>query len=371
MSAAAALRVLFIVPHPIEGPSSRFRVYQFQPYLEAHGIEVTVRPLVPSRAAMRLYEPGGLVAKAAITTIAAAERLGDILRAGQFDVVYLLREAFPFGPPWIEHALKRRAGRLIFDFDDAIYLRSLVYRNPLDRFRDFGKTEAIIRLADHVVVGSRHLQEFASRFTRQDNITIVPTVVDTDVFRPADHLQLGTLTIGWIGTPRGSSYLRGLLGAMRHLCRRFNHLRFVFIGAEPFGVGDLPVTFQPWRMATEVADIQAFDIGLMPLTDDEETRGKCGFKLIEYMSLGIPTVSSPVGANCDIVEDGRSGLFATSEAEWIAAIGELIERPDLRRTLAENGRRRVVASYSLASAAPQLLRLITAAALRAGSVPSR
>lgn len=364
MSSERGLRVLFVLPHPIEGPSSRFRVYQFLPDLEAHGIHATVRPLVTSRRAPILYQTGKLPAKVAITAMAAAGRLLDTLRTKRFDVAYVLREAFPFGPPWIERVLKRRIGRLIFDFDDAIYHRSLAYENALDRFRDFGKTEAIIRMADHVVAGSRHLQEFALRFTTADRTTVLPTVVDTDLFRPAERAPGHGLTVGWIGTPRGSGYLKDLRGALARLAGRYDALRFVFIGAEPFDPGGLPITFQPWRLDTEVADIQAFDIGIMPLTDDPETRGKCGFKLIEYMSLGLPTVSSPVGANRDIVQDGVSGLFATDETGWVEAIAALVERPDLRRTLAENGRRRVEAHYSRASVAPRLVDLIAATAAR-------
>ena len=360
MSGGGGIRVLFVVPHPIEGPSSRFRIYQFLPYLEANGVHATVRPLIPSHLAPIIYESGRMPAKVAITALAAAHRLLDVVRAGTFDVVYILREAFPFGPPWIERALRRRVGRLIFDFDDAIYHRSLAYRNALDGLRDFSKTEAIIRLADHVVVGCRHLQDYALRFRAREATTILPTVVDTKVFRPGIGCREdGPLTIGWIGTPRGSGYLMHLRGAMAELVRRHEHIRFVFIGAEPFDGQGLPITFQPWRLATEVDDIRGFDIGIMPLTDDEETRGKCGFKLIEYMSLGIPTVSSPVGANRDIVEDGRWGLLAATDAEWVGALASLVERPDLRRRLAEDGRRRIEAAYSLANVAPNLLALIT------------
>lgn len=359
LSAKTGIRVLFVVPHPIEGPSSRFRVYQFLPYLEAHGVQATVRPLISSALAPIVYAPGRLTAKFAITAAAAGRRLLDVAGAGRFDLAYVLREAFPFGPPCIEWALKRRVGRLIFDFDDAIYLPSLAYQNPLDRLRDFSKTATIIRSADHVVAGSRFLRDYAVRFAPSDRVSVLPTVVDTDVFRPEPVSKAGsTLTIGWIGTPRGSSYLRDLRGVMATLAARHPQVRFVFIGAEPFEPEGLPISFRPWQLGTEVEDIRGFDIGIMPLTDDEETRGKCGFKLIEYMSLGIPTVSSPVGANLDIVEDNRSGFFASTPDQWIGALNALVEDAGLRRRFASAGLSRVEESYSLASVAPRLLALI-------------
>lgn len=359
-------RVLFVLPHPVEGPSSRFRVYQFLPYLQAHGVEAVVRPLLDSRRAALVYEPGRLPAKVSLTLAAAWDRMRDVARASRFDVAYVLREAFPFGPPVIERALRRRVGRLIFDFDDAIYHRSLAYANPLDRLRDFSKVGATIALADHVVVGSRHLRDYALGFTTPESVTVLPTVVDTQRFTPGPPRPPGgPITVGWIGTPRGSGYLEALRGAMVRVVARHGHVRFVFVGAAPFDPQGLPITFRPWRLADEIDDIRGFDIGIMPLSDDEETRGKCGFKLIEYMSLGIPTVSSPVGANREICVAGLTGLFARTQDEWVEALCRLADDPALRARLAAGGRQRSVAEFSLASVAPRLLCI-----LRGDSVPA-
>ncbi|CAN7592939.1 glycosyltransferase family 4 protein [Rhizobium sp. LjRoot254] len=354
------LRVLFIVPHPIEGPSSRFRVYQFLPYLEENGVEATVSPLLPSSLAPIIYQSGKTLQKILLTAFGGLRRVWDVLRARRYDVVYILREAFPFGPPILERLMVAGSGRMIFDYDDAIYVPSTAYANPLDRFRDFSKTEKLIRMADHVAAGSRYLARFAERHNQApERISVIPTVVDAENFRPSHtHRDEAHFTIGWIGTPRGTAYLRSLRDALKTVALRLPQARFVFVGAEPFDCGDVPVEFRAWRLDREIADIQSFDVGIMPMFDDEEARGKCGFKLIAYMSAGVPVVCSPVGANVDIVDDGRSGFFAETPEQWSDALIRLAENADLRRTFAENGRRRVESEFCLAVVAPRLLKIL-------------
>ena len=365
------LRVLFVVPHPIEGPSSRFRVYQFVEDLRAAGVQVEVSPFITSAQTRAIYGPGALAAKVAATLQGALRRLLDILRAGRFDIVYVLREAFPFGPPWVERALRASAGRLVFDFDDAIYRPSLAYRNPLDRLRDFDKPRQLIRMAAHVVVGSEYLRQYALRHApRPEQVTVLPTVVDTEVYRPLRDAGRGAacaacaapagsgITLGWIGTPRGSSYLRELVDVIAGLVAVAPGLRCRFVGAEPFDTRGLPITFDSWRLQDEVADLQSFDIGLMPLTDDEETRGKCGFKLIQYMAVGIPAVCSPVGANLDIVQPGETGLLAATPQEWAESLRRLVLDPALRDRLGRRGRELAEQRYSRRVVAPRLLAVL-------------
>ncbi|PIY73261.1 MAG: glycosyl transferase family 1 [Rhodobacterales bacterium CG_4_10_14_0_8_um_filter_70_9] len=366
------IRVLFIAPHPVEGPSTRFRILQFLPYLAAHGVEAAVRPLFTSAEAAAIYGEGGLARKAALTVRAAFRRLGDARRAAGFDVVYILREAFPFGPPWLERLLAARAGAMVFDFDDAIYTPSTAYRNPLDRLRDWSKPARLIRAADAVATGSAYLAAYAARCGADPaKVSVLPTVVDADVFTPNPAARDGRhLTVGWIGTPRGSSYLRPLRPAMAAVAALRPDARFVFVGAEPFDCGGVNVAFPGWRLEREVADVQSFDIGLMPLPDDEEARGKCGFKLIEYMATGAAVVCSPVGANRDIVENGRTGLFATTPQDWSAALSRLAADAALRDRLGRAGRARVAQAYCLDVVAPQMLALLRRVAARGQGVTS-
>lgn len=355
------MRVLFILPHPIEGPSSRFRIYQFLPYLQAHGVQVDVRPLVSSAQVQSLYQSGGTVKKLALTLLAAVNRCLDVVRACRYDAVYILREAFPFGPPWLEKALALAGKRLIFDFDDAIWLPTAVHNNPLDRLRDWSKAAKLVARANQIVVGSQHLADFARQHcTDPARITIIPTVVDAQVYAKRQVPKNAEfVTIGWVGTPRGSrAFLEPLLPTIKEFAQQYPQVRWRFVGAEAFEVGNLPVEFVRWSLPDEVANIQSFDIGLMPLTDDAFTRGKCGFKLIQYMHCAIPVVCSPVGANCDIVQQGVSGYFAVEPSQWTEALRSLIEQPQLRLNMGEQGRARALEQFSLQGQAPRLLEVL-------------
>ncbi len=353
------IKVLFVAPHPVEGPSTRFRISQFLPYLRSCGVEAELRPLFTSEEVQVIYGSGRALQKASLTLRAALRRLRDVVDARRFDLVYILREAFPFGPPWFERALARRAGRMVFDFDDAIYTPATNYDNPLDRLRDWSKPAELIRRADAVVPGSDVLAGYARRFTDRARVQVLPTVLDADAFTPdLAARDPGRVTIGWIGTPRNTSYLRPLRSAFEAITAAHPEVRLVFVGAEPFDCGSAPATIRDWRLDREVDDLRSFDIGIMPLADDEQARGKCGFKLIEYMAVGAACVASPVGANLSIVEPGRTGLFAASPAEWTEALARLVADADLRRRMGLAGRARVESHYCLNAVAPRLLAVI-------------
>ena len=312
------MRVLFVVPHPIEGPSSRFRVYQYIPYLEAHGVECTVSPFVSSRNVQELYKDGNTLRKIGLTLGGLVRRGFDAIRARQYDIVFVLREAFALGPPFVEWSLTRAGKHMIYDFDDAIYMPALSYKNVIDHLRDFDKPAKVINMADTVITGSQYLANYAKN-TTSGTVEVLPTVVDHSVYCPRNgNADTKEVTLGWIGTPRGSGYVADMMPVFQKLSARHPNLKMVFIGCAPFDTAGLPITFRDWALEREPSDIAEFDIGIMPLTDDEETRGKCGFKLIQYMSSGVAAIGSPVGANNDIIEDGVSGLLADHPSEWEA-----------------------------------------------------
>jgi glycosyltransferase involved in cell wall biosynthesis len=359
------MRVLMILPHPVEGPSSRFRAYQYLPFLEASGMEITVRPFLSSRLMPQLYTSASMTKKLAFAAYGAMQRLTDTVRARRYDVVYVLREAFPFGPPLLENLLAAAAGRFVFDFDDAIYSRSFAYSNPLDRLRDWSKTGKILGKADKIIAGSEYLAAYAGKFNSDDRIHVLPTVVDPNVYLPdADRENRPGVTIGWIGTPRGSAYLKDLKPAFHRLCSMRKDASFVFVGAEPFDPEGLQIEFRHWSLEREAADVGSFDIGIMPLTDDEETRGKCGFKLIQYMSAEVTPVCSPVGANLNIVQHGVTGLFASSADEWAEGLMMLADHPDARRSMGRAGRNTVIERFSLGYAAPRFRDILLATGMK-------
>ena len=351
--------VLFIAPHPIEGPSTRFRIHQFLPALDEAGIAHEVRPFLSSRLAPVAYRQGSIGAKLAVTFWGSLQRLVDVVRAGRHDLVYVLREAFPIGPPVFERLFEAVSGRIAFDFDDAIYHRYMTHENPLDRFRDWDRPAKVIARAARTVVGSEILAAYARAHAPQpERVVVIPTVVDTTVFMPAPRRPDGAIVIGWIGTPRNTPYIRRVWPALVQVARQDRRVRYVLVGAEPFDVGNVAVEFRRWTLAGEVGDVQGFDIGIMPLPDDHQTRGKCGFKLIEYMACGLPAVASPVGANNDVLVHGQTGLLVETERSWVDALLHLAADTDLRRRMGEAGRERAVLAFSLAAMAPRFVHTI-------------
>ena len=361
--AMARLKILFIAPHPIEGPSTRFRICQYFPALDAAGIDYELRPFLSSRLAPVAYEKGALAGKLGVTAWSTLKRCGDVVRASRADLVYVLREAYPFGPEVFERLMEAASGRLAFDFDDLIWANATNYENPLDRLRDWNRPARVMARAQRIVAGSDYLADYARRHASDPSrVLVLPTVVDTERFRPRPRDSDGTVVFGWIGTPRNTSYLQAVWPALAEAAMADRRIRYLFVGAQAFETGDVPVEFRPWAMDREIRDIQDFDVGIMPLPEDEQSRGKCGFKLIEYMACGLASIATPIGANTAILTDGETGLWAHDDGEWTDAIRRLASEPATRAEMSRAARLRAVRHYSLAMMAPRFVDVVRAAA---------
>ena len=286
-------------------------------------------------------------------TRAWIRRAHTVGRAAAFDVVYLYREAALIGPAWLERFARHRNARLVYDFDDAVWLS---YVSPRNRYLSYlkspGKTRAICRMAAAVTVGNETLREFARGYNPA--VTVIPSTVSLREYHPRPDPHAGaTPVIGWTGSHSSAQYLRLVEGALRTLARR-RQFRFLVIGLEDYRLEGVDVECRAWRAETEVEDLWPMDVGIMPLFDDSWARGKCAMKAIQYMGVGLPAVVSPVGANRAVVEDGTSGLHAGTEGEWVSALDRLLADGDLRRRMGAEGRRRVEREYSAEAQAPRL-----------------
>jgi glycosyltransferase involved in cell wall biosynthesis len=327
------MKTLFITQYDERGASSRCRVYQYLPRLAARGIEGEVLPRFPAAGALwRL--------------------------AGTADAVFLQKRV-----PSLTRLLllRRRAPRLLFDFDDAIWLRGAsagkVRSAPL---RKRLRLAATLRLADRVIAGNEYLAAYARRWTPR--VSVLPTPVDLEHYGrgqgPTSELTPEPVRLGWVGHPSTLGYLRRLEPALAGLARRYPELRLRVVCSEPYTSQVLPVENIPWSLAEEVANLRSLDIGLMPLDDDSWARGKCGYKALQYMAVGVPVVCSPVGMNIDIVQEGENGLLASGPDAWERQISRLVGSPELRQRLGAAGRRSVEESYSLATMAERLAELL-------------
>jgi glycosyltransferase involved in cell wall biosynthesis len=345
-------RLLVIAPYPLRRvPGQRFRFEQYLDTWRDAGIEPTVRTLLDERSMDHLYKRGGFAGKAADVLRGFGRRVTDLRDAKRFDAAFLFREAFPMGPALIERALARIGLPYIYDFDDAIYLPNSSDANRFFTPLKFPqKVRSLARHAALVTAGNEHLAAWARQY--QPNVRVLPTTIDTDLYVPAPRPDDGgPLRIGWSGSITTIKHLETLEGVLRDV-QAERGVRLRVIGDESYRLAGADVEVLKWSEATELDDLRAIDIGVMPLPDDQWSRGKCGLKALQYMALGIPTVMSAVGVNVQIAEGGAALLASTPE-EWRAALHSLLDDPARRQGLAERGRQRVIDRYSVEAVAPQ------------------
>jgi hypothetical protein len=304
------MKVLFLTQTTELGPASRYRVYQFLPALKAAGVEYEVSPSVRSDEYSAYF--GGKWTKARFLPRILSRRGRDVKRMKDFDAVFIQKEFFP-----IDALRWKFSGRIIYDIDDAVF-------GPA--------TDRIAAASELVLAGNKFL---ASRFPKA---VVMPTVVDTDRFKPKPSSG-SAVVAGWIGSRTTMKYLEELW-----------EIPMKVISSK---VPGFACEFEPWSLGREVEQVQSFDIGLAPLTDTEWERGKCGLKTLQYMACGIPVVASPVGVQKDFVERSGGGILAATLNQWKESVRWLAERPEERRAMGEKGRQFVEANYSLRVWAPQ------------------
>ncbi|HEY8368800.1 MAG TPA: glycosyltransferase family 4 protein [Thermodesulfobacteriota bacterium] len=347
------LRVRYYTKGTAADPGSRYRAYQYAPRLAAHGVTLDLKPLfgdgyvdlaAERRRVLRALRLAGAAA------VGYARRLADLAGDPRADLVVIERQLFPYWPAACELACLRGEVPVVLEFDDAIYLTP-GHRGKLARLL------AAVRLA---IVGNASLADFAGRFARE--VAIVPTVVDVERYRPRLRHEDGErFVVGWIGLPYNFPALERLAAPLARLAREVPlELHVVSRGAPR--LPGVPVREVPWSEATEADLLARLDVGVMPLPDDEWSRGKCGLKLLQYMAAGIPAVASPVGVNREIVADGENGRLASTEGDWYEALRDLARSPALRARLGAAGRRTVEQRYSLEVWAPRVAALYRSAA---------
>lgn len=255
-------------------------------------------------------------------------RLISVLKASKSDVVIVRRKLLQ---PWETMLLRLSSCKVIFDFDDAILFRS---SPPYHSFGRKIKFKSMMKSSDVIIAGNSYLKELAAKYTKHDKIYVLPTTVDLSKYREKDYTETPSqLTLGWIGSKSTLKYLEKLIPVFNKLGKKYKNLKLKIVADAFFNCDHLTVEKKKWKYNDEVDDLVSFDIGLMPLDDNTWSKGKCSFKLIQYLAVGIPSVCSPVGMNCDVVENGKNGLWASSLEEWENQLSKLIEDADLRKRM--------------------------------------
>lgn len=347
------MNILLLCRYAGLGASSRVRFGQYLPHLEAAGWKVDVAPFFSDEYLQALY-------RGKPRTVEAVRgywhRLLSLFRANRYSVLWIEKEVFPFMPAFAERLLNLAGIRFVVDYDDAMFHRYDQHQSFLVRTLLGKKIDAVMRHATLVVAGNNYLANHA-RAAAARQVAIVPTVVDLNRYQVAPASKSHSPVIGWIGSPATSHYLSGIAPVCRTLCADTN-AKFVAVGASKEGLNGVPIEVREWSEDSEVSSIQAFDIGIMPLTDSPWERGKCGYKLVQYMACGLPVVASPVGANREIVEHGVNGFIASTASEWEQALRMLLKNDSLRKSMGAKGRESIEAKYSLQVQAPRLQSLL-------------
>ena len=348
------MRVLALMPALYDtSPSQRYRLEQWEPLLRERGVEITYEPFEDEELHASLYKPGMIGKKLQLVTRGLSRRMSLVRKSKDYDLVYIMREAALLGPPLFEKLIYQQRVPIVFDFDDAVFVS---YRSPSNGYLSYlkfaSKTKTICRIASHVMAGNPYLAEYARQVN--DRVTVIPTTIDTEKYRVSQPKESsGPPVIGWTGSYSTVQHLDTLRGALQKLAER-ESFQLRVIGTPSYQCPPIDVEAMPWHADTELEDLSAIDIGVMPLPDDKWSKGKCGLKALQFMALGIPTICSPVGVNTDIIQDDQNGFLASTEDEWVDKLTRLLRSRELRQRLGQAGRATVEQKYSAITQSPRV-----------------
>ena len=325
------MKVIFLTHYSDQG--HRFRVEQYFPFLLEHQVEPKWQPIFGSWR----------------------DRLSIYRQISHFDITCIQRRLLP--PPEFSF-IRRRAPKIIFDIDDAIMYRSSSSSNPHSFSRRL-KFKWMVKGSDAVIVGNQFLKEEVLKVDPRKEIFLIPTSIDIRHYPKKKEVKDSSeIILGWIGTKGNLKYVKKLELVFKAISQRFPHVKLKIVSNDFYESPSIPVINKPWRLEEENEDLISFDIGLMPLNHDLWSKGKCGLKIIQYLSVGVPVVCTPVGINRDIVQDGENGFWATTGEEWEERLSLLIQDHSLRRKMGEKGIRTVEEGYSLTVTSEKFLNVL-------------
>ena len=324
------MKVLFLV-QGFKVAASRYRVLNYIPYLNEHGVETTVS----------LYPRNPV------------EIMGFLGRLPEYDCLFLQRKRFRGA---LLALVRKRARKIIYDFDDSVMYRNSKAGDPYSktRMKRFGD---MVKASDFVIAGNRFLMEQTLPFTKK--VDVLPTALDAGRYIAKDYSEnKERVTIGWIGDHGSIHYMEKMKPVFETIGRSYRQAELSIVCDVFIDCRDIPVIKKVWSQETEIADLRDMDIGLMPLMNDLWSEGKCGLKILQYFGVGVPAVCTPVGVNKDVVKDGVAGFYANTADEWVDRLSKLIEDAGLRRRMGERGREVVMKGYTIEACAPRLLDIL-------------
>ncbi|MBL7884703.1 MAG: glycosyltransferase [Bacteroidia bacterium] len=342
-------KVLFLTLHrPDRSPSQRFRFEQYLNFFKQNGYDYHFSYLLNEKDDSFFYSKGQFLKKFFIVLKSFSKRLKELRSKKKYDIIFIQRECFMLGSSYFEKQFSKTGAKLIFDFDDSIWLQNVSDVNKTFAWlKNPEKTAKIISYSDLIFAGNEYLKHYALQFN--SNVVVIPTTIDTDEYKKIPQNKLDhKVTIGWSGSITTIQHFEYALSVLKKIKAKYgSNIDIKVIGDANYTNKELEIKGLAWNKQTELAELSSFDIGIMPLPDDEWAKGKCGLKGLQYMALEIPTIMSPVGVNTEIIQDGKNGYLASSEGEWFEKLSLLIESKELRERIGKAGRKTVEEHYSV------------------------
>jgi glycosyltransferase involved in cell wall biosynthesis len=326
-------------------PGQRYRIEQWSPFLQELGIEVDFYSFADEKLTKTMPQAGKVFAKIGGLTSAFWRRFSHLTKLRKYDAILIYRAAAIVGPGFLERLIKLAGRPVIYDFDDAIFLTHTSETNKLFSWAKFaGKTASICRLSNAVTVGNAWLADYAGK--QNPNVQIIPSSVDTNLYQPKDKKNNEKIIVGWTGSSTSQTHLEMFAPLLQEICEKYPIEIHVHSDRSP-DVSEIPMVWHKWSPENEVEVISNFDIGIMPMPEDEWSLGKCSMKALLYMSLAVPTVCSNIGMNREVIHHGENGFLAKTNKDWLKAIGDLVDDAGLRKKIGEKARETVVEKYSM------------------------
>ncbi len=358
------MKVLALASYPVEAAATRYRLTQFILPLRERGIFLDVRPFLDSHTFANLYKRERLLSNIPAVGFSLLSRVKDVFDAARFDALLIQREAMIFGPPVFEW-LSKWLGNLplILDLDDSTYVSYLSpnYGRLGSWLKYFKKTDDLISWANVVTCGNRTIAAYVEQKGKKTEI--IPTVVDTDAFCPVSSPTAEDKpVIGWIGTHSTFPYLQKIFPVLQKLSQTHSfRLKVIGSGVDKIDLSDVELENPAWKLDREIKDFQSFDIGLYPIDDSLHANwaaGKSGFKAIQYMSVGIPFVVTPIGVCAEIGTLNQTHFAANTPDDWESSLNKLLSDVKLRREMGAAGRAYALAHFTVSQQADKLAEVL-------------
>jgi glycosyltransferase involved in cell wall biosynthesis len=350
-------KIYFLTLHrPNRSPSQRFRFEQYVSFLQQNGFE-TQHLFLLNASDDKLFYSSNVLSKVLILIKSTFFLLKSYWSVETDSLVFVQRECYMLGTAFFEKLFASKC-KLIFDFDDAIWLQNVSDANKKFSFlKNPNKTKEIIQVSRLVIAGNQYLANYAKQYN--SNVHVIPTTIDTDYHKPsAEKKKNGELIIGWTGTHSTVKYIYSIMPVLQKIKAKYSNVLFKVICEDEFRIEELAITTTAWSSEREIEQLSDIDIGIMPLPDDEWTKGKCGFKGLQYMAMQAPAVMSSVGVNTEIIQHGVNGFLARTDEEWFDILCQLIDSEVLRKKIGAAGRKTILEKYSVVANMDKYLSLL-------------